>query len=91
MARDPAGTGVKRGVFCGLVIAAASVAAAIFVGVAIHELNYASDHPYAYGPAKVIAWAGGGGALLSLTVGAIAVLLACDRRDRDQDLTREGS
>jgi hypothetical protein len=43
------------------------VAFAGFVIEAIHELNYASAHPYAYGPAKVIALASGAGALLSLT------------------------
>jgi hypothetical protein len=44
--------------------------------VATTEVNYASDHPYAYGPAKVIAWAAAGGAILSVAGGlAGAVLL----------------
>jgi hypothetical protein len=58
-----------------------AVAALVFLGVAIHELNYASGHPYAYGPAKVIAWAAGAGALLSLAVGALGFVVArVDRR-----------
>jgi hypothetical protein len=40
----------------GGVLALALLALVLFTGVAIHELSYASDHPYAYGPAKVIAW-----------------------------------
>ncbi len=55
------------------------VAFAIFAGVAINEANYVADHPNAYGPAKVIAWAGGGGALLSV---AIALLAAAHLRRR---------
>jgi len=56
-------------------MAAAAIAAAAFAGVAIHELDYASGHPYAYGPAKVIAWAGGAGALLSVAVGLLGFAL----------------
>ena len=56
----------------GVVIALAAVAAVIFAGVALHELSYAGDHPYSYGPAKVIAWAAGAGALLSAAVGILA-------------------
>ena len=58
----------------GVVIALAVIAAAIFIGVAVHELNYASDHPHRYGPAKVIAWGAGAGALLSTAV-ALLVLM----------------
>jgi hypothetical protein len=39
-----------------------------FVGVAVHEFGYAGAHPYAYGPAKVIAWAACAGAVLALAV-----------------------
>jgi hypothetical protein len=59
----------------GAVIAFAVVAAVIFVGVAVHELSYASGHPYAYGPAKVVAWAGAAGTLLALAVTGLAVAL----------------
>jgi hypothetical protein len=41
----------------------------------VHELSYASGHPYAYGPAKVIAWGGAAGALLALSVVGLAVAL----------------
>jgi hypothetical protein len=65
------------------VIALAVVAAVVFVGVGVPpcalgrtgragELLYASNHPYAYGPAKVIAWGAGAGTLLSVAI----VLLA---------------
>ena len=58
----------------------AAVAAIAFAVVAIHELDYASAHRYAYGPAKVIAWAGGAGALLAI---AVAILgFALQRGDR---------
>jgi hypothetical protein len=64
----------RAGVF-GAVGAAALMAAVVFAGVGIHELNYASDHPYAYGPAKVIAWGAGAGALLALAVAGLAMAL----------------
>jgi len=54
------------------VLALAVVAALVFAGVRVDELNYASNHPYAYGPAKVIAWGAGAGALLSAAVGVLA-------------------
>jgi hypothetical protein len=59
----------------GAVAAIAVIAAVVFAGVGIHELNYASDHPYAYGPAKVIAWGAGAGVLLALAVAGLAVAL----------------
>jgi hypothetical protein len=64
-----------------VVMALAAVAAIIFIGVLIDELSYASGHPYAYGPAKVIAWGAGGGATLSVAVGllAYAVRTGADR------------
>ena len=52
----------------GFVMALAALASVIFAGVGIHELDYASEHPYAYGPARVIAWAAGGGVALSVAV-----------------------
>ena len=64
----------------GAVIAIAAVAALVFAGVAVHELGYASSHPYAYGPAKVIAWGGGAGALLSVAVGILGLIII--RSDR---------
>jgi hypothetical protein len=71
---------MSRGALGGAVIALALVACAVFVGVAIHELNYASDHPFRYGPAKVIATAAGGGALLSVAVAVLGFVHA--RTDR---------
>jgi hypothetical protein len=56
----------------GAAAAFAVVALIVFAGVAIHELRYASDHPYQYGPAKVIAWAAGAGGLLSIAIGLLA-------------------
>ena len=62
---------MNRSVLIGAALAMAAVAAVIFIAVAGHELSYASHHPYAYGLAKVIAWAAGAGALLSAAVGAL--------------------
>jgi hypothetical protein len=59
---------VSRSTLAGAIIALALVACAVFIGVAVHELDYASEHPFRYGPAKVIAAAAGAGALLSLAV-----------------------
>jgi hypothetical protein len=56
-------------------MALAVVAAVGFIGVAIHEFSYASDHPYAYGPAKVIAWGGCAGAVLCVAVALLAFAL----------------
>jgi len=50
------------------------------IAVAVHEFSYASDHPHAYGPAKVIAWTGIAGAALGLAVLLIGYILA--RGDR---------
>jgi hypothetical protein len=63
---------MSRSALGGGVIALAVIAAVVFAGVAIHELNYASGHPHAYGPAKVIAWGGGAGAVLSIAVALLA-------------------
>jgi hypothetical protein len=62
----------------GAALALSIVAMLVFVGVAIHEFGYASAHPYAYGPAKVIAWAAVAGATLAL---AVALLLRALRSD----------
>jgi hypothetical protein len=66
---------MSRGAISGAAMALAVVAAVGFIGVAIHEFNYASDHPYAYGPAKVIAWGGCAGAVLSVAVALLASAL----------------
>jgi len=63
---------MKSGTLIGAVIALASVACIIFIVVVIEEATYASNHPYAYGPAKIIAWGAGAGALLSVAVGLLA-------------------
>jgi hypothetical protein len=60
------------------VLACAVTSAAIFAVVAIKEFAYASAHPYAYGPAKIIAWGAVGGALLSV---AVAILVNALRGD----------
>jgi hypothetical protein len=57
------------------VVAAGIVSAAVFIGVAVTEINYVSGHPYAYGPAKVIAWGAGAGALLSAALALLAFQL----------------
>jgi hypothetical protein len=67
-------TGPSRALL-GAVVALSAVACAVLIGVAIHELNYAADNPYRFGPAKVIATAAGAGALASLAVGLLAVAL----------------
>jgi hypothetical protein len=59
---------MTRSALGGAVMALAVIAGVGFVGVAVHEFNYASDHPFAYGPAKVIAWGGCAGAVLCAAV-----------------------
>ena len=59
----------------GAVIALSVVAAIVFIGVLVTEVDYVNDHPYRYGPAKVIAWGAGAGALLSAAVGLLAYAL----------------
>lgn len=66
---------MRRSSLLGAVVALAVVAAGVFVAVAIHEIQYASKHPYSYGPAHVIAWAAGAGALLGASVAALALAL----------------
>jgi hypothetical protein len=63
---------MKAGNIVGAVIALAAVACVVFVVVVVEELTYAADHPYAYGPAKIIAWGAGAGALVSVAVGLLA-------------------
>jgi len=71
---------MSRGTLAGGVIALAAVACLMLIGVTAHELTYASDHPFRYGPAKVIATSAGAGALLSLAVALLAVLYAREAR-----------
>jgi hypothetical protein len=66
----------------GAVAALAVVACIVFVGVGVTELNYVSGHRYAYGPAKVIAWGAGAGALLAAAVALLAISLARSDRPR---------
>lgn len=70
----------RGGALLGAVVVLALVALAVSLGVAIHELRYASDHPHAYGPAKVIALGAGAGAALAAAVALLAVDLL--RRER---------
>jgi hypothetical protein len=67
---------MKQSVLGRAVMTLAILAAIIFAGVGLDELNYASNHPYAYGPAKVIAWAAGAGLVLSVAVALLAYTLA---------------
>ncbi len=60
----------------------AAISAVLFAYVAIHELSYAGSHPYAYGPAKVIATGAGAGALLSVAVALIALAVIGERAGR---------
>jgi hypothetical protein len=69
---------IKQNVLGGTVVILAIVAAIIFAGVGVHELNYASNHPYAYGPAKVIAWGAGAGLILSVAVALLAYTMTRD-------------
>src|SRR5690242_13456380 len=73
--RVHAGVGMRLSSLLGGVVALAVVAALIFVGVAVTEINYANNHPHAFGPAHVIAWAAGAGALLATSVAGLAVAL----------------
>lgn len=66
---------MTRGAIAGAALALAVVAAVGFIGVAIHEFEYASHHPYAYGPAKVIAWGGCAGAVLCVAVALLSFAL----------------
>lgn len=60
----------------GWVIALACIAALVFAAVAFTEIRYVREHPYAYGPAKVIAYACGGGAVLGVAVALLARVVA---------------
>jgi acetyl esterase/lipase len=66
---------IRTPLLLGMVITLAAAAAIVFIGVAVTELNYAADHPYAYGPARVIAWGAGAGAALSVALGLLAVMM----------------
>lgn len=58
-----------------IVIALSAAAGVVFLGVGVHELDYAGDHPHAYGPAKVIAWAAFAGAAVAASVAVLAFAL----------------
>jgi hypothetical protein len=73
---------VKRSGLGSTVVALAVVAAVGSIAVAVHEFDYASGHPYAYGPAKVIAWGALAGAVLGVAVALVGFALA---RDSEQD------
>lgn len=66
--------GVSRAAL-GAVVALAAVSAVVFAGVALHEWGYASDHPFAYGPAKVVALACAASAALAVAVAVLAVAM----------------
>lgn len=55
----------------GFVLGLSVVAALLFAGVGLHELSYASDHPHAYGPAKVIATGAGAGVLVAVALALV--------------------
>ena len=62
---------MKRSALGGVVMALSVVAALGFLGVAIEEFTYAADHPFAYGPAKVIAWGAIAGVVLAIAVAIV--------------------
>lgn len=72
---------MNRQALGGVIVALALVAAIGFGVVAMHEFNYASDHAYAYGPAKVIAWGALTGALLAIAVALAGYALTREGRD----------
>jgi hypothetical protein len=80
IARGTARRSEPRTAALGISLALAVVAMVTLTGVAFHELSYAGAHPYAYGPAKVIALAAAGAALLSLSVAVLAGALLGERR-----------
>jgi biotin carboxyl carrier protein len=51
-------------------------AGVVLIGVAVHEWQYASDHPDAYGPAKVIAYAALAATALAGAIWLLAVQVA---------------
>jgi hypothetical protein len=63
---------MRRSALLSAVIALAMASALVLLGVAVHELSYASDHPYRYGPAKVIALGAGATAILAVAVALLA-------------------
>lgn len=63
----------------GFVLALAFVCLVIFCGVLLSEVSYVHSHRFGYGPAKVIAWTAGAGAVLSVSMGLIAVALVRSR------------
>ena len=73
---------MTRRAVAGAVIALAALAGLGLVVVAVHEFDYASSHPYAFGPAKVIAWAAIAGVVLAVAIGLIgfALMREPDRR-----------
>ena len=94
---------ISRSALRAVVLVLIALALTIFAGEAIHEIHYVDTHPDAYGPAKVIALACGGGAVLALAAwlallvmtpndGAIprvAFTRADSRRDRGGHLARD--
>lgn len=67
---------MNRSTIAGAVIALSAVSAIIFLIVGIHEFNYDSAHPYAAGPSLEIAWGGIAGALISVAVGLVGLVLS---------------
>lgn len=59
----------------GSVIALAFAASVGFGVIAVHEFSYATNHPFQYGPAKVIAWGAVCGVVLAIAVAALALCI----------------
>ena len=60
----------------GKIILGMSTASGIgFLIIALHELDYANSHPFADGPAKVIAWCALAGAVLAIAVALVGYAL----------------
>lgn len=62
----------------------AGLACVLLVGVAVHEWEYKSAHPYAYGPAVVLVVGAAAGALLAATVFWVARVIRQLEEDRQR-------
>jgi hypothetical protein len=74
---------MPRSTACGAAISLAAVAIVVLLGVMVNELRYASTHPFRYGPAKVIAWTAGGGALIAAAVALLGFAVLHGSRATD--------
>ena len=69
----------------------ALVGLVIFVGMALTEAHYASQHPYRYGPARVIEVGAIGGAVMAFAVGLLAIATTRPQRGPRSPLDGSGA